>query len=428
MISGAMPITFRDVQDAAKRIAGHVVPSPCPPSVPLSELTGMNIFCKLEYLQRTGSFKERGARNALAQLPPKQKKLGIIAASAGNHALGLAYHGHLLKIPVTVVMPKFAPLTKVQNCRRLGANVILHGADFGEARTRADEIAAEKKFTYVNGFDHPAIIAGQGTMGLEIAKQVPDVDAVIIPVGGAGLIAGVALALKKLKPTVQIIGVEPERAPSLTEALRAGQPVRVNLKPTLADGLAVAQVGKNAFPIARDFVDKVLLVGEHEIALAILRLLELEKAVVEGGGAVPLAACLAGLAPELKGKNVVLPLSGGNIDTPILGRVLERGLASDGRLCRFTATISDRPGGLARFAGIIADEGASILEVAHDRAFASDDISTVAVHCVVETRDAAHIAALRARLVREGFAIRDADFQPARRETETRGLEIRATK
>ena len=405
MISENMSVSFPHIQAAAGRIAGQVVPSPCPLSIPLSEATGMKIFCKLEYLQRTGSFKERGARNALAQLPAKQKRLGVIAASAGNHALGLAYHGQLLKIPVTVVMPKFAPLTKVQNCRRLGANVILHGADLGEARTRADEIAAEKNLAYINGFDHPAIIAGQGTLGLEIAQQVPDADAVIVPVGGAGLIAGVALAMKKLKPKVQIIGVEPERAASLSAALRAGKPVHIDLKPTLADGLAVAQVGEHAFQIARDLVDKVVLVGEHEIALAILRLLELEKAVVEGAGAAPLAACLAGLVPELKGKNVVLPLSGGNIDTPILGRVLERGLASDGRLHRFTATISDRPGGLARFAGLLADEGASILEIAHDRAFASEDITTVSVHCVVETRDAAHVAALRGRLLREGFAL-----------------------
>jgi threonine dehydratase len=405
MISEGMSVTFRDIQDAAKRIGGNVVLSPCPLSIPLSEATGMNIFCKLEYLQRTGSFKERGARNALAQLPAKQKKLGVIAASAGNHALGLAYHGQLLGIPVYVVMPRFAPLMKVANCRRLGAQVVLHGADFGEARARADEIGAEKNLAYINGYDHPAIIAGQGTLGLEIAQQVPDLDAVIVPVGGAGLIAGVALVLKRLKPKVQIIGVEPERAASFTAALRAGKPVRAEMKPTLADGLAVTQVGDNAFRIARDLVDKVLLVGEHEIARAILRLLELEKAVVEGGGAAPLAACLAGLVPELKGKNVVLPLSGGNIDTPILGRVLERGLASDGRLHRFTATISDRPGGLARFAGLIADEGASILEVAHDRAFASDDITTVSVHCVVETRDAAHITALRARLEREGFAL-----------------------
>jgi Threonine dehydratase len=329
----------------------------------------------------------------------------VVAASAGNHALGLAYHGQLLGIPVTVVMPRFAPLTKVTNCRRLGATVVLHGVDIDESRARADEIAAAQKLTYINGFDDPAIIAGQGTVGLEIAAQVPDLAAVIVPIGGAGLIAGVALAMKTLKPKVKIIGVEPERAASFTAALSAGKPVKVEVKPTLADGLSVPQVGENAFRIARDLVDKTLLVGEREIALAILRLLELEKAVVEGAGAAPLAACLAGLVPELKGKKVVLPLSGGNIDTPILGRVLERGLVSDGRLYRFTATISDRPGGLARFAGLIAEIGASIIEIAHDRAFSSEDINTVNVHCVVETRDADQIAALRERLGREGFQI-----------------------
>lgn len=365
----------------------------------------MKIFCKLEYSQRTGSFKERGARNALLLLTSEQKKLGVIAASAGNHALGLAYHGQLLDVPVTVVMPRFAPLTKVSNCRRLGANVILLGNDLAEARARADEIAIKKHLTYVNGFDNSNIIAGQGTLGLEIAAQVPDVDAVIVPIGGSGLIAGIALAMKTLKPNVKIIGVEPERAPSFTAALSAGKPVTVEMRPTLADGLSVPRVGENAFRIARDLVEKTLLVGEHGIALAILRLLELEKAVVEGAGAVPLAACLAGLLPELKGKTVVMPLTGGNIDTRILGRVLERGLASDGRLYRFTATISDRPGGLARFAGLIAEAGASILEIAHDRAFASDDITTVNVHCIVETRDLAHITEVRLKLQREGFQI-----------------------
>ena len=405
VISDGVRVSFRNIQEAAGRIAGHVVASPCPHSIPLSEAAGMKIFCKLDYLQRTGSFKERGARNALSLLSPEQKQRGVIAASAGNHALGLAYHAQLLGIPATVVMPKFAPLMKVANCRRLGANVVLHGMDLGEARIRADEIAAEKNLSYINGFDDPAIIAGQGTMGLEIAEQVPDVEAVIVPIGGAGLIAGVALALKTLKPGVNIIGVEPECAASFTAAMQAGQPVRVDVKPTLADGLSVPQVGGNAFEIARGLVDKTVLVGEHEIALAILRLLELEKAVVEGAGAAPLAACLAGLLPELKGKTVVLPLCGGNIDTPILGRVLERGLASDGRLYRFTATISDRPGGLARFAGLLAETSASIIEIAHDRAFSSDDINTVNVHCIVETHDADHVQIVRERLDQEGFRV-----------------------
>lgn len=402
-----MVVTFQDVLAAADRIAGSVVQTPCPLSIPLSEATGMKIYCKLEYLQRTGSFKERGARNALLLLSPDQKKRGVIAASAGNHALGLAYHAQLLSIPATVVMPRFAPLTKVVNCRRAGAKVILHGANIGEARTHAEGLVAEEGLTYINGYDDPAVIAGQGTMGLEIVRQVPDLDAVIVPIGGAGLVAGVALAVKELKPKVQIVGVEPARAPSFTKALGEGCPVKCEMEPTLADGLSVPKVGENAFALARTLVDKTVLVDEHNIALAILRLLELEKAVVEGAGAAPLAACLAGLVPELAGKNLVLPLCGGNIDIPILGRVLERGLASDGRLYRFTATISDRPGGLARFAGLLAEEGASVLDIAHDRAFASEDITTVAVHCVIETRDAEHIAALRERLNREGFRVKE---------------------
>jgi len=396
-------VTFEDIKAAATRIAGHVIQSPCPLSIPLSELTGARVFCKLEHLQRTGSFKERGARNALSLLPPEKKKLGVIAASAGNHALGLAYHGQLLGIPVTVVMPRFAPLTKVTNCRRMGAEVVLHGNDISESRGRADEIAQERRLTYINGYDDPAIIAGQGTLGLEVAAQLPNLDAIIVPVGGGGLIAGVALALKTLKPSVKIIGVEPENASSFHAALAASRPVAVSIKPTLADGLAVAQVGENAFNIARGLVDDLIIIKEREIALGILRLLELEKAVVEGAAAAGLAACLGAALPKLKGKTIVLPLTGGNIDTPILGRVLERGLASDGRLYRFSATISDRPGGLARFASIIAEVGASIIEIAHDRAFSTADINTVNVNCVVETRDAAHIAELRRRLEAEGF-------------------------
>ena len=402
---GSMPVQFNDIEAAAKNIAGCVIQSPCPPSIPLSEITGMSIFCKLEYLQRTGSFKERGARNALLQLSPEQQKRGVIAASAGNHALGLAYHAQLLRIPVIVVMPRFAPLTKVANCRALGAEVVLEGGNIDEARQKAEQIVAEKGVTYISGFDDPAVIAGQGTIGLEILAQVPDLDAIIVPIGGAGLIAGVALAIKTQRPKVTVIGVEPERAASYTAALAADKPVPFSMKPTLADGLAVPKVGERAFALARERVDRTVLVGEHDLALAVLRLMELEKAVVEGAGAAPLAACLSGRVPELKGKRVVLPLCGGNIDLNTLGRVIERGLAFDGRLCRFTATISDRPGGLARFSKLIADEGASIIDIAHDRAFASDDLTTVTVHCVVETRDAEHIRDLHARLNQEGFRV-----------------------
>ena len=245
-----MPIGFEDIQQAAVRIAGGIVETPCPPSGPLSELTGMQIFCKMEYLQRTGSFKERGARNALLLLSAEQKRRGVIAASAGNHALGLAYHGQLLGIPVTVVMPKFAPLTKVMNCRKFGAHVILDGGNIGEAKHKADEIGSQQGLTYINGFDDPAIIAGQGTIGLEVLAQVPDLEAVIVPIGGAGLIAGVSLAVKRLRKQCKIIGVEPDRAASFMAAMTAGKPVDFDMKPTIADGLSVPKVGENGFEIA----------------------------------------------------------------------------------------------------------------------------------------------------------------------------------
>jgi len=400
-----MPVTLSDIQSAAERIKGAIQRTPCPHSVPLSMATGCEVFCKLEFLQRTGSFKERGARNALLKLDADQKRQGVITASAGNHALGLAYHAKLQSIPVTVVMPTFAPLTKIVNCPQLGATVLLEGADIEEARLHAMKLVEERNLTYINGYDHPDIISGQGTMGLEILQQVPDLDAVIVPIGGAGLIAGVALAIKAIQPKVRIIGVEPERAASYSAAVKAGEPVLIQMRPTLADGLAVPRVGTNSFQIARPLVDRLVTVGERAIALAVLRLIELEKAVVEGAGAAPLAACLAGLVPELAGKKVVLPLCGGNIDTTILGRIIERGLAADGRLCRFSAVISDRPGGLSRFAAVIAEEGASVRDIAHDRAFASEDISTVTVHCIVETRDQEHIRRLHDRLAKEGYAV-----------------------
>lgn len=397
------PVTFEEVQAAAQRLADSIVRTPCPFSIPLSEATGMKVYCKMENLQRTGSFKERGARNALLLLGEAQKKIGVIAASAGNHALGLSYHGQLLRVPVVVVMPRFAPLTKVSNCQRFGATVVLHGSTLAEARTHAEKLAAERELTYINGYDDPAIIAGQGTLGLEMISQVPDCDAIVVPVGGAGLIAGIALAAKQLNPKISVIGVEPVRAASFSAAIKSGRPVATDIKPTLADGLAVTQVGTNAFEIARKLIDRVVLVDEKALALAILRLLELEKSVVEGAGAAGVAACLAGLVPELRGKTVVLPLCGGNIDTSTLGRVLERGLSHDGRLCRITTAISDRPGGLARFASIIADEGGSISDIYHDRAFASDDVTIVTVHCIIETRDQDHITAIRKRLAAEGF-------------------------
>jgi threonine dehydratase len=391
-------ITLADIEAARDRIAGGVYLSPCVESIPLSQLTGAHVFCKLEYLQRTGSFKERGARNALLRLTPEQRRRGVIAASAGNHAQGIAYHGSLLGIPTTVVMPKFAALIKVTNCRHFGANVVLHGADLTEARAHAGELATRDGLAFIHPFDNADVIAGQGTIGLEIVEQTPGVEAVVVPVGGGGLIAGIGGAVKARRPDVTMVGVEPVAAACLTAALARGAPVPVDLAPTLADGLAVAQLGAVPFELARCVVDKVVTVDEAAIALAILRLVELEKSVVEGAGAAPLAAFIAGRLDALKGMQVVLVLAGGNIDSTMLGRVIEVGLVADGRLSRFTVSISDRPGGLARLAQVIASAGASIKEIVHARAFAGPDLSEVRVACVVETTGHDHVVALHRAL------------------------------
>jgi threonine dehydratase len=400
-----MPVTLPDIRAAARRIAGGVIVSPCPSSIPLSEITGAQIACKLDNFQRTGSFKERGARNALLRLPLAAKHRGVIAASAGNHALGLAYHGRLLGIPVTVVMPDYAPLIKITTCQRLGATVIVRGQDFAAARALADDLVETRELTYIHGFDHPDIIAGQGTIGLEILRQVPDVDAIVCPVGGGGLIAGLSVAVKSLRPRVKIIGVESACTGNFAAALRAGRPVPVPRRPTLADGLATLTVGLNAFALARKRVDEVVSVSEDWISLAILRMLELEKTVVEGAAATPLAAMMAGQLPKLRGKKVVLVVGGGNIDPAILSHVIEKGLVHDGRLTRFTAIISDRPGGLAVLCRVIAETGASIKDIAHDRAFSGPDVSAVHAVCTVETRDRPHIAALHRALKKNGFPL-----------------------
>lgn len=399
-------VSIADLVAARQRIAGGVAVTPCPESIPLSELTGSRVFCKLDYLQRTGSFKERGARNALVQLDEEHRKCGVVTQSAGNHALGLAYHGHLLGIPVTVVMPRFAPIIKSSTCRRLGANVILHGDSFLEAREHALELSAKQGFTYIHGFDNPAIVAGQGTAGLEILEQVPSADAIITPVGGGGLLAGVAIAAKTLKPSMKVYGVEAANMPSYSAACSAGQPTDVPATPTLADGLAVGRVGKLPFDIARRLIDGVVLATEEQLSLAVLRLIELEKAVVEGAAAAPLAALMSGAFPELRGKTVVLTLCGGNIDPVVLGRVIEKGLAADGRLARFTATISDRPGGLATFAQAVSRAGASIKQVTHDREFSGPSIAHVNVQCIVETADREHLLRLYEALRGQGFSVK----------------------
>lgn len=394
-----------DILAARDRLRGGVLVTPCGPSLALSEICGCRVFVKKEYLQTTGSFKERGARNTLLQLTAQQRARGVIAASAGNHALALAYHGKQLGIPVTVAMPIYAPIIKQSRCRGMGATIVLEGDTLSDARVRADAIAAEQGLSYINGFDDPRVIAGTGTIGLEILEQAADLDAVVVPVGGGGLIAGVSLALKALVPHINIIGVEPERCPSFSAALAAGKPVRVATSPTLADGLAVPMTGPNSFEIAKSRVDQIIQVGEEEIALAILRIVECEKGVVEGAGAAPLAAFLSGALRELRGKSVCLLLCGGNIDPTVLGRVIDRALVVDGRVTQFSAVIPDRPGGLAELAAVLAAAGVSVKQIEHERAFHATDISTVKVLCTVETRDALHVEELHEELRRRGIKV-----------------------
>lgn len=392
-----------EIRAAKQRLAGVVSVTPCSESIALSELTGCRVFCKLEYLQRTGSFKERGAANALLQLDADQKKVGVVAASAGNHAAAIAYHGQRMGIPVTVVMPRFAPLIKAETCRRLDATVISHGDALSDARTHADELVRQQNLTYVHGYDGIDVINGQGTIGLEILEQVPDAEAVIVPVGGAGLIAGVATAMKAQRSDIQIIGVEPERMASYSAAVEAGEPTTVPAQTTLADGLAVAKIGDNAWAAARDTVDRVVRVDEAALALAVLRLVELEKAVVEGAGAAGLAALLCGQLDDLRGKTVVLPLCGGNIDPATLHRVIEHGLAVDGRLHSLQLNISDRPGGMAALTRVFADAGTSIRDIRHDRIFAGPDVTRVTVRITLETHHREHFDQVCVRLKQAGF-------------------------
>lgn len=396
-------LSLTDIRSARERIRDGIALTPCPHSVPLSEATGCEIYCKLEFLQRTGSFKERGARNALLLLDEDKRKRGVIAASAGNHALALAHHGSSLGIPVTVVMPTYAPLIKQTNCRKLGAKVIVQGSSFGEAKQLADEFVAKEGLTYVHGYDDPGVIAGAGTLGLEVLEQVPNVDAVIVPLGGGGLAAGVSLAIKSLRPAVRVIGVQAANATAFSAAFSAEKPVEVTTQPTLADGLAVSKAGALAIAIAKPRLDEIVTVSEAELAIAVVRLMELEKSVVEGAGAASLAAVLSGKLPKLAGKKVVLLLCGGNIDLTIVARLIDAALVADGRLARFTAEISDRPGGLATFTALLKEIGVSVQDIVHDRTFCGPNIAAVNVLCTVETRDAAHLAQLYERLTAAGI-------------------------
>ncbi|HEY2993793.1 MAG TPA: threonine ammonia-lyase [Methylomirabilota bacterium] len=394
------------VEAARVRLRNAIYETPCPFSRTLSEITGARCYVKLENLQMTGSFKERGAANLLLQLDAEERRRGVAAASAGNHGLAVAFHAARLGIPATIVMPTYAPLIKVTSARRYGADVILHGANYDEAYERAQSVAAERGAVFVHPFDDARVVAGQGTLGLELLEQLDELDAVVVPVGGGGLIAGVALAIKAHRPAVRVIGVQSAAVPAMERALAARERVRVPPGATIADGIAVRQVGSVTFAVVSRLVDTVVTVDEEELANAVLLLLEIEKTVVEGAGAAPLAALL-NRPLGLTGGNVALVLSGGNIDVTMLARIIERGLVKDGRLVRLGVVLQDRPGALARLTALIAEERANILQIEHDRAFSRQPIGSTEVELTLETSGRKHIDDLKQRLEAAGYSVEE---------------------
>jgi len=397
-----MPVDLKQICAARHRIRDDIYLSPAPLSRTLSELTGARVHVKLENLQMTGAFKERGALNAMLLMSETERARGVLAASAGNHAQGVAYHAARLGIAATIVMPSETPLIKVTSVRQMGARVVLHGGDFDEAYQRSREVEKEEGLTYLHPFENPAVICGQGTIALEILEQIPDVDAVIVPVGGGGLIGGMSVALKALKPSVRVIGVEAETAAGMGASREAGRVVELATARTLADGIAVKRVGECTLELARRYVDDLAAVSEDEIANAILLLLEIEKTVAEGAGAAGLAALLnrdLGLA----GRRVCLVVSGGNIDVNVLARIIERGLVKDGRLASLMVRVPDRPGALSTLTAAVAREGANILEVAHQRAFSRAAFGLAEVRLVLETRGPEHVEQITQALVEDGY-------------------------
>ncbi len=383
-----MTITESDVHAAASAIASRLIRTPCLRSRTLSEMTGAQVFLKFENHQFTASFKERGALNKLLSLTQVQREKGVIAASAGNHAQGLAYHAKLLGIPAVIVMPRYTPGVKVVHTRGHGAEVILHGDVFDEARTHSAQLASERGLTMVHPYDDAQVIAGQGTVALEILDTQPDLDALVVPVGGGGLIAGMAVAAKGVKPGIEIFGVETERFPSMYCALK-GEPTQFGTN-TIAEGIAVKQPGALTLPIVRSLVNEMFLVDEGAIEQAIVLLLEIEKTVVEGAGAASLAAVLK--YPErFRGKRVGLVLSGGNIDPLMLADLIERGMVRTGRLTRLTVQLRDLPGSVALVTKCLAEHNANIDEIYHQRAFTNLPVQTVEVDFVLGTRDHEHV-------------------------------------
>jgi threonine dehydratase len=391
------------IRAAAAMIAGAVERTPCLRSRTLSQLAGAKVWLKFENLQFTSSFKERGAVVKLSSLTPAERRQGIIAMSAGNHAQGVAYHAQRLDIPATIVMPKFTPNVKIRHTRAFGANVLLHGDSLADAGAYARQLAAEKGLIFVHPYDDERIIAGQGTIALEMLEDAPGLEILVVPVGGGGLISGIALAAKALKPNIAVIGVETELYPALYQRLH-NQPIKVG-GPTIAEGIAVRDIGERNLAIIRRAVDDVLVVRETDVEQAVFLLVEIEKTVVEGAGGAGLAAILAN-RERFRGRDIGLVLSGGNIDSRLLASILMRGLVRDGRLVRLRIDIPDAPGTLSRIAGLVGESGGNIVEVFHQRLFGVASAKSADLDVLVETRDREHVAALVKIVADAGYPVR----------------------
>ncbi|MFM2423487.1 MAG: hypothetical protein RL291_2017 [Pseudomonadota bacterium] len=392
-----------DVEAAARRLKGAIIETACDESRTLGAMTGGRLWLKFENTQFTASFKERGALNCLLTLPEAQRQRGVIAMSAGNHAQGVAYHAKRLGVAATIVMPKATPTVKVRNTETHGARVVLTGDTLDEAREAALKMAEADRLTFIHPYDDPAVIAGQGTVAIEMLKAVPEIDLLVVPIGGGGLISGMAVAAKAINPKIRIVGVQSERNPSMALAMKGE--VQSEARESLAEGIAVKSPGVLTTEIVRALVDDIIIVPEVMIELAIARLIEIEKTVAEGAGAAGLAALLH--APELgRGRNAAIPLCGGNIDTRLLASILERSLTHDGRLTQLRLALPDRPGQLHRLAAVCAAEDANIVEIMHRRTHTVAAAKEVLVDLEVETRDHAHLSRLMDALASAGYTVR----------------------
>ncbi|HTM62645.1 MAG TPA: threonine ammonia-lyase [Burkholderiales bacterium] len=395
-------LSIEAIRAAAARIEGAIERTPFLPSHTLSRLTGCKLHLKFENLQFTASFKERGALNKLASLSASERKRGVVAMSAGNHAQAVAYHAARLGIPAVIVMPKGSPNTKIKNTQVHGAKVELEGESLTEAAAHAHALAKRDNLVFVHPYEDPHVMAGQGTVGLEMLQAVPDLDILVVPVGGGGLLSGVATAARALNPKIKLYGVESQTYPSMHQRL-AGQPVKVG-GDTIAEGIAVKDVGDTAFAIIRKEVEEVLVVQEETIERAIVALIEIEKTVAEGAGAAALAALLEH-PQHFTGKRVGIPISGGNIDSRVLASVLMRGLVRDARLVRLRVTMPDVSGSLAKITQMIADAGGNIVEVLHQRIFGTASVRSPEVEFLVETRDREHTQVLVRSLQAKGISV-----------------------